>query len=180
MSGISGNFSEKRKRGRPSAMEPTVEAGFRASGLFGQYRTRRGAVNKYYGIVALDALKDEAGLTWLFTYDDMRRGGNCKVRYTILSELGRLRDPEMIRGLAAQLCELKPTTTAAVAKIRRFRTGKQAQASADDLADRLCNVLGAYEEAHADATHAMMRDALAQALQVVNVAGASERGTEAA
>ena len=180
MNGISENFSAKPKRGRPPAIEPTIDAGFRAAGLFTQYRTRRGAVNKYYGIVALDALKDAAGLTWLFTYDDMRRGGTCKVRYTILSELGRLRDPEMIRALAAQLCELKPTTTAAVARIRRFRTGKQAQASVDDLADRLCNVLDAYTDAHADLTHAMMRDALAETLKVVNVAETSERGTEAA
>lgn len=70
------------------------------------------------------------------------------MRRTLLAELGRLRDPEVIRETALELCERRPKTADGVLWVRRMRTGIRPQPDADRLANQICRLLDSYCSAH--------------------------------
>ena len=163
----SENVSEKPKRGRPPAFPPELEAGYDGLALFDGIHSRRGRVNVYYRMQALRALKGIPGVEWVYDEARARAGEPGAWRQTILIELGRIRDPDAIRKVARQLCELKPTTREAVAMVRRWRLDQPLSAGdADQLQEHLRNALNDYITRHPAmplaeawrATAALLRD----------------------
>ena len=88
------------------------------------------------------------------------QAGIGKPRWTILSELGRVRDPDTVRDMAAQLCKEKPKAAIAVSTIRELRTGGVVPASATGLKAALHRTLDAYQMTHPDVRYDLMRDVL--------------------
>lgn len=113
-------ISENRpKRGRPAEFSAS-ELAFLAS-WFPDVKTRRGLHNIGYRQRALAALMHDKQFAWLCDIDEMQQGTGKGWQPPILVELGRLKDPELIREVAAILCERKPETRDAVNMIRRVR-----------------------------------------------------------
>ncbi len=88
-------------------------------------KTRRGLNNKYHLFCAMQALK-KCGkrVDWLFGGINNPNSEQAKHKITILTELGRLREKDLICDCALQICELKPTTKKAVSILQQLRTGK--------------------------------------------------------
>ena len=107
-------------------------------------KTRRGRLNRYYALQAVRALMNRTGHIEPRFYWLVNRKGTT-YRKTILAELGRLGDRETIREAAAVLCEIKPPTAAAVARVRRARLGDSGGNSLD-LANRLIATLNGYTQ----------------------------------
>src|ERR1035441_9352710 len=125
MAGLSEKYSEnKTHRGRPRCFSEEFETTMTAIGIGINHTTRRGKVNRYYAQRALSALKDEPGLDWLFNFAQMKAGIG-RVRWTILSELGRVQDLDTMLDMAEQLCGEKPKATVAVSMIRELRTDRK-------------------------------------------------------
>jgi hypothetical protein len=57
---------------------------------------------------------------WLYDHEGCL-AGRVEPRFTILAELGRLKNPEVIRAAARQLCKDRPRSKVAVAWLRRLR-----------------------------------------------------------
>ncbi len=138
---ISEKCSEKRKRGRPERFHPRLLEIFR-QGSDGY--TRRAHQDAGYHVVAVKALGggDDPAYAWLI---DPKTG---KVRRSILAELGRLEDPDTIRDIAGQICELRLKAADAIMAIRAARLGKKAAADEDDLYERLLAFLDRYQYHH--------------------------------
>ena len=95
--------------------------------------SRRQLQNIAYRQVATAALlnsPDPNAFKWMVDFEEMRkhgatqRGRGACWRPGILSELGRLQNPDQIREIAQQLCEMMPkpnTTREAVAILRVVR-----------------------------------------------------------
>jgi hypothetical protein len=123
------NFSET-KGGRPRLYRPGGElvriVSFACSGPNVSERTRQ---NKFYQLKAMNALGlnlDEGKpqpYPWLWGEPNVPRPGDHRVRWTVLAELGRIEDDELMRAVAARVCELKPMTREAVRMIWHFRMG---------------------------------------------------------
>lgn len=109
---LSEKFSENKPKGRPRITTPNFDR--KAQTFFPATNTRRGLLNKHYLLIALAALsEDKEAFIWLVDPP--------KFKLTILYELGRVQDPELIREGARQLCALKPTTKRAVQILREVR-----------------------------------------------------------
>lgn len=99
-----------------------------ADGVLSGSKSSRQTQNRLYAVRSLErldllgddklkqALADRPALRWLVDEEGARWG--------ILVELGRIRDPEKFDGAVAWVLEHRPKTKEAVARIRRFRTGK--------------------------------------------------------
>ena len=74
------------------------------------------------------ATQNEPSCVWLY--------GDCTSRECILSELGRIGHPEVIRHIAEHICELKPSPEEAVALIRQWQAAKTAKHDASVAANR--------------------------------------------
>jgi hypothetical protein len=121
------DVSEKISKtiGRPRALNPEQERLAWGVGIFKQGKSRRTHLNAYYAIRALTRLGlkhpgfsgDKAIFLWLS--DD--KANPVVYRATILAELGRIEDPDLLQEVAERICELKPRTSDAVAMIRRCR-----------------------------------------------------------
>ena len=159
---ISENFSEKPKRGRPRVLTVEGEREYDRFGLFDSTNTRRGRVNVGYLQHALDVLMgDDPALTayaWL-----IGPSARPAFRRTLLSELGRLRNEDLILAAAAELCQHKPATVLGVAYLRSLRKARR-PASEESLSDRICTVLDRYRVEHPDVTPEFMIEALSRAL----------------
>ena len=113
-------ISENRPtRGRPPEFSAT-ELAFLAS-WFPDVKTRRGLHNIGYRQRALRLLMHDSQFAWLCGKERMQRSKGKGWKPAILVELGRLKDPELIREVAAILCERKPKTCDAIDMVRRVR-----------------------------------------------------------
>lgn len=114
---ISESDSEKPKRGRPRITSAMDDAFFRH---FFPGCGRRTATNHCHMHRAMRLLGRNSEATWL--YDAERTvAGEVKLRFTILAELGRIDDDDLLLEVAAELCRLKPKARDAIAMIRRLR-----------------------------------------------------------
>lgn len=153
------------RRGRPRVLSPEVEAAFSAIGMFTECKTRRSRLNIYYRTKAMGVLKE--GFEWLFDGKKVAAGVQAW-KPTILIELGRIEDEELMRAMAEQLCELKPSTRDAVLMVRRLRTGGLPAGDALQLANEIIATVNRYIRSHANVTKDDLRSALATAAASVN------------
>jgi len=110
MDAISENISKKRRRGRPPIA--VVEGDPRNVS-----RSRRSLIDRTYGSHALAVIGngEEPDLTWLA---DAQAG---RYRRTVLAELGRFDDDDLLLDVAFEVCALKLKTVPAVRLIRARR-----------------------------------------------------------
>jgi hypothetical protein len=168
--GISEAASEKRKRGRPPIWGKQVERRF--EGLFPDVKTRRGTQNVIYRQIAVDVLTKDPRFAWLCDKEKMMKGDPHAWKPSILAELGRISDSEELKAVALRICELKPETVkAAVAMIRRARTGKGWEGDALDLANEIIRLVNNYHQRHPNTSWKDTEAALRTALEQVKEAG---------
>src|SRR5664280_3151464 len=116
------NVSEnKRKRGRPPTMynkERTRKQEIDILEKMGmaEGRTERTKVNHFYLIQAQIVLS-EGDFSYLLVVDHIKKETKIK-KITILQELGRLTDDDLIREIAGVICQNKLNTETAVTYIR--------------------------------------------------------------
>ena len=153
----------RRRRGRPQVLDPEVERTLEAIGCYERKNSRRSRVDYSYMTDAMSALgmgKDER-FQWLLGPETGRIFRPW--RQSLLAELGRCGalytaedGPRIIRELARQLCDLRPSTRGGAALLRRNRrqvVGKQAKVSypVQELADAVARAVDEYRAAHPDA-----------------------------
>jgi hypothetical protein len=126
--------SKKPKRGRPPAFDPDywnrVIRPYVPPGISTRHKQ-----NFAYQSIAIAALEGDPSFAWIIDAKKAESGSNSKASFDgfrpgILSELGRLRDPEWIRTVARTLRGpdygiLRMSTKAAIAEIRRVRLGRE-------------------------------------------------------
>jgi hypothetical protein len=143
------NFSENRRRGRPRVLSIEPENGCRRAGGMYQHASRRGNLNEFYMYKAFGALWPDGEDAGKQAFDWLRTGKRLKL--TILTELGRLRDPDCIRRNARIICEQKMRTREAVVKLRGLRTERKT-GSIDGLCSELLAHLDDYSLRHPEFT----------------------------
>ncbi len=113
---------KKLKRGRPSKLPSKLEDGYWNDA--GNSATRRTMRNYYFFYEALNLLAESGIKQYKFLYDiskDLKRQGNRHLKKTILSELGRIKDQNVLLEAASIICEAQPKTATAVKWIREIR-----------------------------------------------------------
>jgi hypothetical protein len=138
-------FSENR--GRPKIIQD--ESLNREFALLWGTKTRRTFLNRFYMQKAFGVLTDDKsvlpGFEYLFGGISDLNTANMKM--TIISELGRLNDPGLIRHFATEICESKTPTKKAVQKIRNFRLKRGNVAGDDDkLIDAIIKTINDFIE----------------------------------
>src|SRR4051812_35666500 len=94
----------KRKRGRPSTYELSM-----LRGLFTEIVTTRGLQNRSCAIRAMCILHDaNPGFEWLVGTKETCTAGSGKLRFAILSELGRIAADHDVIALAREICSQRP------------------------------------------------------------------------
>lgn len=145
------NISDIPKRGRPGLVSASARRGL--AQIYSDVKSARRLANKVHLSAAFSAIDGRPGFEWL------HEPAAHKIRSTIMSELGRFEDPDMIRKAAAVLCTHKPATGKAVALIRQWRK-VQRPVTALDLHRQLVATINAYMAGHAGMTWAAVLDAL--------------------
>lgn len=103
-------------------------------------------------LLALAALPlDDPRFAWLQS--------SGAVRVTILAELGRLGDSDLIRQLALKICEARMTTRTAVRALRKIR-GVKLPATGHGAANAIITALNNYLRTHPDTTDDQLIDAV--------------------
>jgi len=97
----------------------------------GSYTSERTVQNAYYeirAVVVLGLLDDDADVTpYLWLYNNSCKKGESERRYyrrSILAELGRFKDDEVLRIYAKLICKWKPKAKHAIALLRSWRIEK--------------------------------------------------------
>lgn len=150
--GNTENFSEnKRKRGRPKKV---LENGLtynqwvvkQGNLLNTDNRSMRAYINEYYQLKAFGCLRDSNGnhpLDGEFAFIVSADSHNMynpivkNFKRTILQELGRLEDPEIIKFVAKQICIDKLKTSEAIILIRSYRKSDIKPIMPEDLAKKI-------------------------------------------
>jgi hypothetical protein len=155
----------KIKRGRPAFLN--TEYFHILAGMFPEATTRRGRENIYYRQLATNVLMKEDRFLWICDPAKMRAGTTGAWRPAILSELGRIKDCEIMKALALRICELKPKTKEAVSIIRNFRLGER-KPDAGRLSSEIIRTINSYIERFPTVTNdeiqQSMNDALSAAM----------------
>ena len=140
--------SKMKKRGRPEVFPEFLQC---VRAIYPDVKTKRGLQNKAYQAIAGRAIGDD--FPWLW---DKSKG---TIQVSILSELGRLEDPEVIRAFAKELCKKKPGAKKAVILIRRHRVGEM-KPDPLKLSNELIHTLNHYLSRYPGTTTEMINDAL--------------------
>lgn len=133
------------KKGRPRIDDEYLKV---LATTFPNVTTRRGLQNKNYAFNVwkiLDLTPNE-DFTWLL---DKAAGHANKphfCKWSVLAELGRINDQEVVMDLARQLCRLKPSVKESVAIVRRFRLGKCGDGDAEALMKEILRAVDRYRE----------------------------------
>jgi len=165
--------AETKKHGRP----PKIPAQERASlNQNAPHITRRQRDNWYYASIAQSVIET------IFQREELvglgitrQKHGWLLERISILAELGRVlegakhNDPSkeappafhIFVDMLLWLGEKKPSAKAAVARLRRWRTGKAPPPSRTALANVIVDAIRAYWQQHPELDPAMVREALA-------------------
>jgi hypothetical protein len=160
----------RRRRGRPSLWEPGYLEAMERMGMFTETTTRRGKNNICYRqrAVALLGSGDNPEFHWLCGGPAITKGGQAKAwRPSVLVELGRINDDEMLLALARRMCELKPTSRAAVAAIRQFRLGRSKPGSIAALTSKIRGTINAYLQRRPDTDLSQVLQSIAEVQDIV-------------
>jgi hypothetical protein len=134
-------------------------------------KSRRQMHNRLYALRATErlglleegeleqALADRPALRWLVNEDG--------ARWSILTELGRIREPEKFDAAVRWVLEHRPKTKEAVARIRRLRTGKSRSPNARELAREIIRVVTGYGIRHPGLTREQELKALRLATEAL-------------
>lgn len=119
----------KRKPGRPRLVDAASEATLRQ--LFPELNTKMTLHNRYYAahtVVVLGMTEEEYDerLYYLVNPEDGRS------RQTIMAELGRIEDEDLMREVAMYICEHRIATGRAIDGIRVLRGVRKAAPNPDD------------------------------------------------
>lgn len=171
MTALSEAASKKRGRGRPPAFSAEYRAAIGA--LFPDIKTRRGLSDCLYRLRAVNLLEKDKRFTWLADGEAMQAGRPGAWRPAILTELGRIGDDDTLLAVAARLCELKPKTKDAVARIRRARLGREPAGDYLALCVHLENTVNSYLLTHPAAPWANVTRALRELAECIE----AESGT---
>ena len=144
-----------RPPGRPRIIPPEVEEEIARNAP--HVRTRRGRQNLHFRALAEKVLADDPQCAWLAEGP----GGA-----TILSELGRFRDPAAMRKAARAVCRKRPKASEAVVMLRRRRTGRKVKGPS--LATRLARTVEAYLGTHPQGTWSEVRAAMDEVLEKIS------------
>jgi hypothetical protein len=136
----------RKKRGRPTIFTPIEHSG---SAFVAGNTTPRQKNNAMYTMRALGALRNDPRFAWLGSDLEAAQRGTGHVRITILSELGRVEDPEELEALALAICAQKPTVRQARAMIRQVRLPTRPPGMLNQLFTVLCGALNTYLAEHA-------------------------------
>lgn len=158
---ISEKFSEKPKRGRPRVLDDEYVAIMRRLGGMAS-TVRRSNINEYFRMHAIGAL-------WNHNPDGMDAGRaefaylihpvTEKMKATIMTELGRLEDPDVIRENARYICAQRMRVREAVVRLRRLRAKPKA-GSAWALCEELLAVVNDYRLRYPEFTIDQTLDAI--------------------
>jgi hypothetical protein len=142
------NFSEnqsKKRRGRPPLLPYELIA------PSSDWSKRRGTLNDLHLGIALNALYPEddeqalgesyAHYAWLFDGTNLF---GTRFKKTILVELGRLRDPALIRVVADVICKRKMKTSVAIPYLRRLRSKGDKVGDIDGLTGEITELIDDY------------------------------------
>lgn len=154
------------KRGRPQRFTKASMDCFR--GLFPETKSQRGIMDMAYRIEAIRVLtKDDKDdrFHWLVDKAACIRGEDAW-KPTILTELGRIEDEQVMKEIALRICELKPRNKEAVAIIRRYRSKDQGEGNCPAITNCIIGAVNAYLQRHPATTFLQLKTAL------INVAGA--------
>jgi hypothetical protein len=131
--------------------------------LYPEVKTDRGLRQKQHQTRAVVLVMDEPEFRWLFDAET----GTC--RNTILAELGRIQNDELLLEMAREVCRRKPKSREAVAAIRRFR-GVRDEPNSRKLMVKLIKTIDEYLKRYPGTTWEQVQDAVAQAADVVDEA----------
>jgi hypothetical protein len=133
--------------------------------LLGDVKSDRGKINCYYICKCQRALEDENGkhpidgeFNFILAVDDDLEIG-CYKR-TILQELGRLEDEELIRSIAKVVCQNKLSSDAAITYIRQFRTKQRPAEDEAQLVEAIGKAIDEYKLKNSYVDDEMIRASL--------------------
>lgn len=178
---ISEESSEKRGRGRPPLFSAMYESYMPMMGAKG---CRRSCANLFYRMRAFGRLfvsdgdLDEARIErfrWLFDNTSEQSGR----KQSILAELGRIEDPDLLTEVADLLCERQPKARDAVALVRRIRLGRIPPGDTLQLANEIITTINAYLARYPDTSDAQVMDALVTAADQARSVGRGGGGLDA-
>ncbi len=107
---------------RPTKLSKELEEGYWAD--VGRSASRRTMRNAYFKWEAMEVLINAGIEKFKYLYDPAKEGTGVKhIRKTVLTELGRIADDEVLLHCAEQLCKADPppSTAKAVEYIRKVR-----------------------------------------------------------
>ena len=155
------NISEKRKRGRPRLFDAGSRTERAIKSNWAHILTSRGRNNVFYMFQVVHAIEDSNDVElkeWI--------GEDLKCKKTLLYELGRLDDPEMMLQIAHELKAMNASSAEGVEYIRRYKRGTP-PGSAKELATCILNnAINKYEDTHSGMNREMIREALLILLDV--------------
>ena len=147
----------KNKQGRPPAFSDEIYKEQEA--LFGnEVKTRRGIQNCAYRQRAIAFLGDDFPL--IVDKERCMAGEGKGWRPGILTELGRIDDPEDMRFAATEICKREYTTKQAIVEIRRWRLGQSGDGDTLNLTNAIIKTINQYWKRFPKTTVSMVIDAL--------------------
>lgn len=144
------------KRGRPAKQR---EEGLMKEFLVGYYSSDKTKMNRYYAFFAQIELGNGSDDEFSFILD---AHGSEFILYkkAILTELGRLENPEHIRKVARVICEKELSTKDAISYIRSFKTDEKPKGEVSKLAHAIADTIDYYRHKHSNVNIEMIRAAL--------------------
>jgi hypothetical protein len=126
--------------------------------------SERSKISNFFIALAQGALGDETGKHPIAGEFDfiIAMNENLEIvcfKRTILCELGRLEDKELIKGVARVICQNKLSTEDAITYIRQFRTQKP-KGDNVKLAKAIAIAIGDYKYTHSDVKREMIESSL--------------------
>ena len=118
------------------------------SNLFTDVKTERGLLNVAYRQRALHYLVDIPDCSWLCDEKRMTAGEKDAWKPTILIELGKIKDIEMMIAIALQICDIKPKQKQGALMVKQARLGKDkgdTVSLANEVIDTINNYCDRYE-----------------------------------
>ncbi len=120
-------------------------------------KTERGLLNVAYRLRAVTNIMHIPECSWL--YGD-KTAEKDTAKSTILMELGKIKDIDVMTATALILCQLKPKSKQGALMVRNIRLGR-GKGDVYSLADEIINIINSYSN-----RYQMSPDDLLQALQI--------------